>query len=491
MCSRWANANIGNLIGVVVRDSYSASSAEAMLVASDTAVCVVSGDDFVSFLAAHGDASFVTDDCVALLAMARCCGQLAYEALLELVYANRLHDVTISDGLLRLALRDELPTRRSLVELFLQFAKVDDHGRLLNDDVALLDEPIVTIEQQLQQQDGVLNSTNVADADNDDNDSDDDRARDIEDDAEDTVAAATAAMAMSSSDAAVAAADDEPDDDGYLREFAAVYGDQRAPSRANRAGGIGGTSSNDSSTAGGGAQMRSKSNAAVALASEQVRAARSGDLARFEEFALARDAVRRLVCTYRAIVRETLRLIESRAPLVAEMLPDAQTQFGLLTESIQLKATLALDEMHRRGVCIDLARLRELQRRCVSTHAATLGALAATERYARIFSANSLAECLASVRDDTSSSDVNRVKRPLIDTIALRALLSVVVDEVCVLITLLLFLTFRTLCLDRRPVRRHCSIRVQFKFVSHQDCVLFNLLQMTSTIPLFRARRER
>jgi hypothetical protein len=308
---------------------------------------------------------------------------------------------------------------KPLLDLIVRYARVDDNGRLVNDDVALLYDPSMRSPSE-------ADSSTVESADDDEDD--DNRAGDIDDDTDDTMAAARAAAVASMSDAAEPDADDdEGDDDGYLREFAAMYGEHRTtPSKATR-------------------RRAPVVNADAEIASRQLAAATSSDLEQFEQLALARHAIRRLLCVWRCVSREMQQCVSARPDVLAEVLPDAAAQFGMLTEQIQIRATLALDEMHRRGVCVDLCQLRRLQRACVRTHADALRALIAVPAFAAVFDAKSLADALAAVADcsahaddddgDGSSAqgsdvDLARVRRPDVNASALRAYLLLVVDEV-------------------------------------------------------------
>jgi hypothetical protein len=104
----WIGARMGDVVGLIVRDEADHERG-ALVAGSDSMVCLVTPISVVALLQAHKDAEFVVHNCASLMAMARRCGTAVYEAVLELVYSNRLHDVGIAEGLLRLAINDDQP----------------------------------------------------------------------------------------------------------------------------------------------------------------------------------------------------------------------------------------------------------------------------------------------------------------------------------------------------------------------------------------------
>ena len=119
---------MGDVVGVFARN-VPADDADAgaddgdvavAFVVSDAAACVVARGDWARFLVVHAASNLVCHGCAALLGVARRAGLLAYEATLELVHANRLHDVGIDDALLRLARVDALPESRALAVLLVE-----------------------------------------------------------------------------------------------------------------------------------------------------------------------------------------------------------------------------------------------------------------------------------------------------------------------------------------------------------------------------------
>jgi DNA polymerase I-like protein with 3'-5' exonuclease and polymerase domains len=62
--------------------------------------------------------------------------------------------------------------------------------------------------------------------------------------------------------------------------------------------------------------------------------------------------------TYTAIRKQALSIVGDFGRSTAEILPDARQKFGLLTESVQVKKAIALSDITRNGMCVDLEWVR-------------------------------------------------------------------------------------------------------------------------------------
>jgi hypothetical protein len=76
----------------------------------------------------------------------------------------------------------------------------------------------------------------------------------------------------------------------------------------------------------------------------------------FFEYAIKDAVVTRLA--YLAI-RERAVALADGSPARRDVLPDARERFGLLTEAVQVKKAIALTQVTRNGMCVDLASVRE------------------------------------------------------------------------------------------------------------------------------------
>src|SRR5262245_57170895 len=65
--------------------------------------------------------------------------------------------------------------------------------------------------------------------------------------------------------------------------------------------------------------------------------------------------------TYRAIRKQALTLVEEFGRSSSDILPTARQQFGLLTEAIQVKKAIALAQITRNGVTVDLEGVRRTE----------------------------------------------------------------------------------------------------------------------------------
>jgi hypothetical protein len=152
--------------------------------------------------------------------------------------------------------------------------------------------------------------------------------------------------------------------------------------------------------------------------------AASLDISEFERVVALRDVLRRVLAVWRQLTDAVRSFLSGRPALVREMLPDAWRRFGPLSETIQVKAAVALDTLHRRGVVVDVDALLAMERQCLGTHRALLAALVAVPAHAAVF-ATDLAKLLAQL-DDASLSQSARVAlcaKPRMNASALRALL--------------------------------------------------------------------
>src|SRR5262249_17958279 len=65
--------------------------------------------------------------------------------------------------------------------------------------------------------------------------------------------------------------------------------------------------------------------------------------------------------TYQAIRKQALALAEAFGRHRNDILPDARQGFGLLTEAVQVKKAIALAEITRNGMTVDLERVRRTE----------------------------------------------------------------------------------------------------------------------------------
>lgn len=151
----------------------------------------------------------------------------------------------------------------------------------------------------------------------------------------------------------------------------------------------------------------------------------------FERFAALRNVLRRVFLAWTRLSNEVKQYWETHPSLAAQLLPDAERRFGPFSETLQVKAAVALDSLGTRGVLVDVPALQRLQRQCLTSYGTIVDGLLAEPSYAAVFGTDLAA--LRSQLGDTSL-DVRALLalcvKPRMRIAELRALLLRVVDEI-------------------------------------------------------------
>jgi hypothetical protein len=159
---------------------------------------------------------------------------------------------------------------------------------------------------------------------------------------------------------------------------------------------------------------------------------RAADLGEsFERFAALRSVLRRVLTAWNRLSQEVKQYWVVRPSLAAQLLPDAQLRFGPFSETLQVKAAVALDALGARGVLVDVQALLRMQVQSVDQYAGLLDRLLAEPTYAAVFGTD-----LALLRSQLADSTMERRARlalcvkPRMRIAELRTLLLRVVDEI-------------------------------------------------------------
>src|SRR5262245_13538606 len=114
--------------------------------------------------------------------------------------------------------------------------------------------------------------------------------------------------------------------------------------------------------------------------------------------------------TYRAIRKQALALVEEFGRSSSDILPMARQQFGLLTEAIQVKKAIALAQITRNGISVDLEWVRKTE---AELRKELFAAVAAPHAVCPIYKVDADGNFITTGKTSTPAFDDNKLRDQL------------------------------------------------------------------------------